>query len=405
MAAGGGKSVLLGFVDDYMTSDSDHYYTNKIGGSPDWPDGGGHPPPQCGQCGMKLVLISQIYAPLSSLSGYHRTLYLFSCLQPPCWNKPGSWVCLRSQILDTTKSTEVSATAKPAKDVNDWLNDADDWGDDNDVNGNDDFGCSVPTSKVQESQSTNIKLPSINNLHVSDRNTNLNETKQQTGAESVADVTEAVAEIEMEQDDSNITVDMPEIASDTNIPNLFAVANRDIKEGMKIVPFYIWVEEESGGQEPEVTEHEQRLINEYKAREAVENVQSKSKSSSGGPGTDSYERSVPCHGDEYFHKFLSVIGHNPGQILRYGRLCPGEPLLLRPLQEKVAIMKCQYCGAELVFEYQLLPSLVSQMSVLGVEGSPVEFGTVLVFTCSQSCWSSQDSSPRRETVILQQEAM
>ena len=51
---------------------------------------------------------------------------------------------------------------------------------------------------------------------------------------------------------------------------------------MKIVPFYIWVEEESGGQEPEVTEHEQRLINEYKAKEAVEAVQAKSKSSSSG---------------------------------------------------------------------------------------------------------------------------
>ena len=62
---------------------------------------------------------------------------------------------------------------------------------------------------------------------------------------------------------------------------MFAVANRDLKEGMNIVPFYIWVEEESGGQEPEVSEHEQRLINEYKAREAVEQVQSKSKSTSG----------------------------------------------------------------------------------------------------------------------------
>ena len=44
---------------------------------------------------------------------------------------------------------------------------------------------------------------------------------------------------------------------------------------------------------------------------------------------DQYEKSVPSHGDEYFHKFVSVIGENPGQILRYGRQCQGEPLLLR----------------------------------------------------------------------------
>ena len=98
MASGGVKSVLLGFVDDYMTSDSDNYYTNKIGGTPDWPDEGGHPPPKCEYCEQNLVLVSQIYAPLSSQIGYHRTLYLFSCLQPPCWNKSGSWVCLRCII-------------------------------------------------------------------------------------------------------------------------------------------------------------------------------------------------------------------------------------------------------------------------------------------------------------------
>ena len=60
----------------------------------------------------------------------------------------------RSQILDSSKSTEVSATVNPAKDVNDWLNDADDWGDENDVNGNEDFSFSLP-SKLQV-ESANI---------------------------------------------------------------------------------------------------------------------------------------------------------------------------------------------------------------------------------------------------------
>ena len=42
------------------------------------------------------------------------------------------------------------------------------------------------------------------------------------------------------------------------------------------------------------------------------------------------------------------------------------------------------------------------MSVPGLEGAPVEFGTVLVFTCTASCGGQ---GARRETVILQQEAM
>ena len=63
---------------------------------------------------------------------------------------------------------------------------------------------------MQELQLLNLK--NFSNLNISDKNTNIFETKQlSTGAESVAEVTEAVAEIEMEEDDTNITVDMPEI--------------------------------------------------------------------------------------------------------------------------------------------------------------------------------------------------
>ena len=46
-------------------------------------------------------------------------------------------------------------------------------------------------------------------------------------------------------------------------------------------------------------------------------------------GGDQYERSVPSHGDEYFHLFSSVIAANPGQVLRYDRQSGQGPLLLR----------------------------------------------------------------------------
>ena len=67
MASGGRDiSVLLGFVDDYTASDKDNFYTNKVGGSPDWPgECEDHPNPPCGVCGQDLVLVSQVFAPLS----------------------------------------------------------------------------------------------------------------------------------------------------------------------------------------------------------------------------------------------------------------------------------------------------------------------------------------------------
>ena len=102
---------------------------------------------------------------------------------------------------------------------------------------------------------------------------------------------------------------------------------------MKIAPFYIWVEEEKLEKEENITDHEMKLINEYKARESINAVQSSGgsskKSNKSVSPDDQYEKSVPSHGDESFHKFLTVIGYNPGQILRYGRKSQSGPLLLR----------------------------------------------------------------------------
>ena len=52
----------------------------------------------------------------------------------------------------------------------------------------------------------------------------------------------------------------------------------------------------------------------------------------------------------------------------------------------------------------MLPSLVSLLRVRGRAGPALEFGTVIVFTCSRSCWGEGDT-PRQETVILQAETM
>ena len=36
----------------------------------------------------------------------------------------------------------------------------------------------------------------------------------------------------------------------------------------------------------------------------------------GGADADVYEKVLPKHGDALFHKFVSVIQENPGQVLR-----------------------------------------------------------------------------------------
>jgi len=439
MAYGGGPKVsnpvLLGFVDEFMETNKAHYTTNKVGGSPDWCNSSQDPAvPLCGECGSELLLVTQIYAPLSG-SLYHRTLYIFGCIQTICWNKPSSWACLRSQVSNKTEAkVEPYKETVVAMAATDWLGDADDWGDDNDDNGN--FSCISPDTSspspvgaVGGFPTNNFNLNdkqinaidsedtldiTMNNLNIKGGRTgsNLNDTNANVssparGASAPSSKTVvtgliATAEIEMDDEDSNVAIDSPEVGN-TNIPHLFATANREVSsKGLKIDPFYIWVQEES--LTPKMSEHEMSLLMEYKAKEALDHVvDSGSKSGKTAGGGDTYEKTIPSHGDEFFHKFITVIQNNPGQILRYGRDSQSSPLLLRPLQDEKHI--CSHCGAESVFELQLLPSLVAQLSVAGLEGAPMEFGTVLVMACQKSCWSDTSNQPRFEKVLVQAELM
>ena len=120
--------------------------------------------------------------------------------------------------------------------------------------------------------------------------------------------------------------------SNTNIPSLFSVAKREVpSSGVRLDPFYIWVQEEETEACPvDSQEHALSLLTEYKAREALLELGEGKKSSKKTSGeVDQYEKSVPSHGDEYFHNFISVIRKNPGQLLRYDRLSGSGPLLLR----------------------------------------------------------------------------
>ena len=51
----------------------------------DWPVDG-IPQPLCRLCGLSLPLVVQVYAPMDN-SPYHRTLYVFGCINPNCWNQ------------------------------------------------------------------------------------------------------------------------------------------------------------------------------------------------------------------------------------------------------------------------------------------------------------------------------
>lgn len=98
-------------------------------------------------------------------------------------------------------------------------------------------------------------------------------------------------------------------------------------------------------------------------------------------------------------------------LSRYSREEP--PLLGAPLPSTAntpdspcAPTICARCGSRLICELQLVPEFAETLRILpnNVSLSHLHFLSVLIFTCSQSCWLQSDTLVT-ETVVFQPEVV
>lgn len=128
---------------------------------------------------------------------------------------------------------------------------------------------------------------------------------------------------------------------------------------------------------------------------------------------DSFESSI----DKTFQKFSDRIAQNPEQILRYE--LKGEPLLYSGHDDVASrfvvphgkagairgIPRCDSCGAQRVFELQLMPGLIYELEkdeAMDLEDG-MEWGTILVGTCTNNCGEAGAVSFKEEWVGVQWE--
>ncbi|CAG9837347.1 unnamed protein product [Diabrotica balteata] len=411
--------MLLGFEDEPISEkykNQVNFTVNKIGGKPDYPSNIKLDPPICPLCQLPRPLVVQIYAPLENLT-VHRTLYLFACINPNCWNLNESWICIRvnsqDQIIETTEETAAIGPKTTA--ATDWCADADEWDDDNNANFNEENGNVISnmekvSDEDEESCSLEDSLRSgFVNLSVDDRNANKG---AHGGAVGRLHSPLATAEIEGNEGEV-ISIDTPtfpqrDIASllQEAAPLPQDICQLDTRRSslIQFSPYFMSVwEETQEKQSGNVSDrHVKELLQDYQQKndDNLHLVSPEGGGAAGGEEFEKYEKSNPAHGDKMFHHFLSKIQSNPGQILRYSR--ESVPLFIYPLQE--APKKCQYCQGDLVFEFQVIPTIISKLKLITdpKQIARLEFGTVLVYTCRKSCWSS-DTTFRLETVILQSE--
>lgn len=139
--------------------------------------------PPCPICGLKRPLIFQIYAPLEH-SPFHRTLYIFTCIQATCSNQSKSWICVRVQQLEKVSDKDTANIRQNIVPSINWCNDANDWGDADDVYSSDADNCNEQNGNIikndnrlsdEDDESNSMEsdpIPVFGNLQVDDKNAN-----------------------------------------------------------------------------------------------------------------------------------------------------------------------------------------------------------------------------------------
>ena len=91
--------------------------------------------------------------------------------------------------------------------------------------------------------------------------------------------------------------------------------------------------------------------------------------------------------DKNFKKFLKTIKCDPRQIIRYHR--KEKPLWVSSEHvpnENTDIPDCENCGSKRVFEFQIMPQLLTVLKLdKSLNESSIDWGTLAIYTCESNC--------------------
>lgn len=253
----------------------------------------------------------QIYAPLDN-SQFHRTLYIFACVNPICSNQSKGWICIRAQQLekqyerDSGNAKKRPEQRQPSSTNISWCTGADEW--DVDFENDDDSGFGKPHEQQQQQHDDNLNeqngnvvsnvvalqssknenrmmsdedeeesvsmesdpIPLFGNLQLAD-DKNANCEGQGGGAVGVTNAANAFAEIEGEETEM-VTIDQPSLPEQDLIAMLKQSTAVPSGSGdMVLKSYFIAVDEEKKHSTGTMSnDHIRELVNEYQRKEESE---------------------------------------------------------------------------------------------------------------------------------------
>uniref|UniRef100_T1JCV5 Programmed cell death protein 2 C-terminal domain-containing protein n=1 Tax=Strigamia maritima TaxID=126957 RepID=T1JCV5_STRMM len=367
------SKCLLGVLDERITDKRDDvtWSTNKIGGRPDWIQAN-VPCPRCRVCERELCLVVQLYCPLDG-SPYHRSIYIFGCINDSCWSNSDSWVAIRSQKggqVGSSSSSSGAARHVPVAAADDeWLENADDWQEED--NGN------LNNQNRTDDHNKNVMMDEVFRFDL-----DLYDAAGNNAIEGAVGLESSEASAEMESpDEGTITVETPEAPDPDTTTLLFSRPQSRPKDASVVVLkcWFLAVIDEppnNSHSQNQLNEHERDLLARYQKRDG---------------------RKRRRNGRDVRKGFAKAW--RP-----YSREGDAGPLLVAPATKDVLDPgNCLMCGEKRTFEFQLMPAAVDCLQPEESDNYAIEFGSVIVYTCRASCWQEGDAW-REERVVVQSDA-
>jgi len=90
---------------------------------------------------------------------------------------------------------------------------------------------------------------------------------------------------------------------------------------------------------------------------------------------------------KHFAMFQARVSCAPDQVIRYCFKDQASPLWPSPanLPALTDVPPCKRCGAPRKFEFQVMPQLLNHLQQDEMDPAALDWGTIVVYTCSKSC--------------------
>jgi hypothetical protein len=418
---------MLGFLGGKMRDLADDKTVSKIFGSPFWLHDGPFPHPEwlvCSKCSESLSLVVQAYSPLElkSTEQSHRSLYLFACNNKGCHTNK-SWTLIRGQAQLTTEELE----ELNEENFND--EDREDWGEQSFNEEDEDEEYAALRAEIERrkqiiEEQWSDQVPELLDDDAEDKEEWVAESQEDWGGNATEDWgvkgaddwgddaeegwKQHAADFGSEKArESNPTTPTKSTRSNPSTPKKLATPKKEGTPKKESTPQKVKTPQKEGksSDQPSTNQNAKSALPSFllEADEEPKREKLSKKDrdlfakyadltvTGGGEEWTGEEYECPKLDDKYFQKFQKRIARAPDQILRYS--FGGKELWMTP-EVPSQIPNCEGCGAKRVFEMQLLSTLLFVIKDTNKKVKlNLDFGTVVCFSCSQSCSSSTTTIP------------